>query len=63
MCPLLILMITFLSQSVLATTPLRLFVLDGECGNLKESICSDVCETDEEENQVEELVDRIYAWV
>ena len=38
-------------------------VLDGESGNYKETLCSDVCETDEEVKQVEELVDRIFAWV
>tara|TARA_B100001175_G_scaffold280567_1_gene258453 strand:+ start:467 stop:784 length:318 start_codon:yes stop_codon:yes gene_type:complete len=38
-------------------------VLDGESGNYKETLCSDVCETDEEVKQVEELVDRIFAWI
>ena len=54
----------YLSESIgFSNYTIATLVLDGECGNLKESICSDVCETDEEENQVEELVDRIYAWV
>ena len=38
-------------------------VLDGECGNYLQTLHQDVCETGEEERQIEDIVHQIFSLV